>query len=914
MTTDGTVVEVTGVPLGDELAAAALVAATSITVDDAADFDENGGTLVINGQVIVYTACDDETGIITLAEGLDAAAAVGDRVELWDVTQAGVFAEWVARVELAEAIDNDDVVEATVAHTLVPYLPEGIRNPGEGEDVTLELDGYEWKLVGIDARNPVLDGTFLDPASLPGLPIPDGLAPPAVTTLQVVGGRGFISVRWDGVANPDNQPVRYELHMSESSSLVPVFNDPATLVLDTNSNLVAAVDALPPDNDPLMYFVPDPVTGEPTQDVQLYYFSVISYDADGDATPSPAFPGSMNQTVAADIAVRSLTGELLAAELVLGSLIATPGTTGARVELHPEGFHVHAADDEPLVIFPVDGSTNFFKGEASINVATIAQLLLSGTGHQLTPGSTLTLTGSTQAPSQQPTVTGNTYGTQTLDEDDFNDLKRGFWYDSASDHYFYGLKGFGPFPVQGSITEVDRNGATIGVHLPDDGIFILGIVKQGTDWWILGEDQNGVLSHDPDRFIVGRYNSSFVLQNSWTADLTGNPDADPAFGYDAIADRLMIAYTADTGQWRIDKFQRHTTGAIHSADSTHLSSTDYGGTAALAAVFRGSFDLGTDRHIMVAQNISGNQANVRVMTASTIADVASEYWPIANGAHLAGMTWDGNNFYHLSINGSLGNIVKYSDNFWTTEPSKWWVKNTLYDGTFETDPSPARSLTMTKRGRLVVSAEVPVGDADQIRVYVGRGSTLPSDANMFRQTDPGVGNNLSAKYDEVVFSGNNLGTARTPFPAGSLSDIAGADGTAIVDSESFGWKAYTPTLSNWTLGNGTLTGRYCKIGKLICFYASYTVGSTDTKSGNLVISIPENQAASWDGVSPVAWGSINDTSASDRRMVLGEHAGGGVEAVRFRQTGTTGVLITNTVPWTWATGDSAVVVGLYETD
>jgi hypothetical protein len=51
---------------------------------------------------------------------------------------------------------------------------------------------------------------------------------------------------------------------------------------------------------------------------------------------------------------------------------------------------------------------------------------------------------------------------------------------------------------------------------------------------------------------------------------------------------------------------------------------------------------------------------------------------------------------------------------------------------------------------------------------------------------------------------------------GSLKEVSGS------------WVAYTPTLTNITLGNGTLTGRYKQIGKLVFFEVTLTFGSTTT--------------------------------------------------------------------------------------
>jgi hypothetical protein len=70
--------------LGDTIASAASIGATTLTVRDVADFDEDGGYLRLNDVVLEYLSCDDDTSTITLAVALVAAAAVDDKVDAWD--------------------------------------------------------------------------------------------------------------------------------------------------------------------------------------------------------------------------------------------------------------------------------------------------------------------------------------------------------------------------------------------------------------------------------------------------------------------------------------------------------------------------------------------------------------------------------------------------------------------------------------------------------------------------------------------------------------------------------------------------------------------------------------------------------------------------------------------------------------
>lgn len=140
---------------GDALDEDALAGATTLVVGDAGDFDEDGGWLTINGQVVEYTAVDDDEGIITLATGLTAAADEGDAVHLWDPLYEEVVDYQEAQVELDGEHDNPEPVVAEVAEG-VGDLPEGDRG-GPGESCTLHLvsdddESDECEIVGVGGR------------------------------------------------------------------------------------------------------------------------------------------------------------------------------------------------------------------------------------------------------------------------------------------------------------------------------------------------------------------------------------------------------------------------------------------------------------------------------------------------------------------------------------------------------------------------------------------------------------------------------------------------------------------------------------------------------------------------------------------------------------------------------------------
>lgn len=122
------------------------------------------------------------------------------------------------------------------------------------------------------------------------------------------------------------------------------------------------------------------------------------------------------------------------------------------------------------------------------------------------------------------------------------------------------------------------------------------------------------------------------------------------------------------------------------------------------------------------------------------------------------------------------------------------------------------------------------------------------------------------------------------------------------------WQSYTPTMQVWTVGNGSLTGKYTQDGKLVTFKILYTVGSTSTfPAGSVKFSIPVTAKAAneyWPWPT-VAW----DVSAG-LPYLLGTLSTETGNTTRTFATG--GAVVSSTVPFTWATGDLLSIIGQYE--
>lgn len=137
------------------------------------------------------------------------------------------------------------------------------------------------------------------------------------------------------------------------------------------------------------------------------------------------------------------------------------------------------------------------------------------------------------------------------------------------------------------------------------------------------------------------------------------------------------------------------------------------------------------------------------------------------------------------------------------------------------------------------------------------------------------------------------------------------------------WTTFTPT---WTcattapaIGNGTLTGRYIKVGRLVICHYKFVAGSTTTfGTGNWMFSLPFDNATTNYPTNHHAVGTayLEDlaTSGYDGFLRIVSTYQNKIWINCFNATGTyygdSGC--TNTVPFTWASGDYIMMEFMYE--
>lgn len=146
----------------------------------------------------------------------------------------------------------------------------------------------------------------------------------------------------------------------------------------------------------------------------------------------------------------------------------------------------------------------------------------------------------------------------------------------------------------------------------------------------------------------------------------------------------------------------------------------------------------------------------------------------------------------------------------------------------------------------------------------------------------------------------------------TAADLNAAISTGIISTGLGAWTGYTPTWASSgtavSLVNGTITGRYIKIGRYVAFTGKMTAGSSTTfGTGSYSWTTPTSMDATSGNV-PSFYATIVDASPAARYMRTGILVSG----TAFQFFSEAGTVVGQTSPMTWASGDTITFAGWYE--
>lgn len=169
---------------------------------------------------------------------------------------------------------------------------------------------------------------------------------------------------------------------------------------------------------------------------------------------------------------------------------------------------------------------------------------------------------------------------------------------------------------------------------------------------------------------------------------------------------------------------------------------------------------------------------------------------------------------------------------------------------------------------------------------------------------------VDAKGDLIAASASDV-PARLAVGANDLL-LTAASGEATGLKYTGGWETWTPSFTNFTVGNGAVTARYQKIGKTVNYYLQVNLGSTSSVTGRIIWTYPINPVYANAGA--VGCGVIVDSGVGGFIAGLGGWSATQAYLATGNVTGTyTAESATSaTVPMTWTTNDFFFVNSSYE--
>lgn len=143
----------------------------------------------------------------------------------------------------------------------------------------------------------------------------------------------------------------------------------------------------------------------------------------------------------------------------------------------------------------------------------------------------------------------------------------------------------------------------------------------------------------------------------------------------------------------------------------------------------------------------------------------------------------------------------------------------------------------------------------------------------------------------------------TIYPAGTLVTAG------IIASEA--WTDWVPTLTNLTLGNGSVDAKFIKLGRTVFYRFLFTLGTTSAVGTNPQFTLPVAPVAAW--TVPFGIGSVilRDNGTAEYLGTVEVVSGSTVRPVTLGASSIV-TTITATVPMTWANTDNIWAYGTYE--
>lgn len=250
------------------------------------------------------------------------------------------------------------------------------------------------------------------------------------------------------------------------------------------------------------------------------------------------------------------------------------------------------------------------------------------------------------------------------------------------------------------------------------------------------------------------------------------------------------------------------------------------------------------------------------------------------------------------------------------------TNSTIFDETPSGTVNGSTTLFTAARGYVAGSLAVYINGIKQKR-GTHFTETSPASGTFTMSDAPLTGDDIMIDYQFNLNPSSNADTvdgihaSSTPtanqlYP---LNANAKLDPT-MLDTTLGTWQTWTPTFSNMTIGNATVTAKYIQIGKTVHFRLSVVLGSTSTIGTNPNFTLPVASAAYGATSGEILIGVANylqPATASWNGLIAWSSTTVGVW-VKLTVSGSniTKSGLSATSPYTWASGGELNATGTYE--
>ncbi len=717
--------------VGDSLAVVHASGVGVLEFENGYAFSEAGGEVAVIADdgtetVYVYSSMDDDASTLALVGTTSAAYSAGQRLE---PRPAQPFK--FAQVRFGADGEAEDAI---ATHDLQGYeaLGEGQREEDE-IDVEVEYRRGTLRIINVINRQPGIDaGTLV--GTVPPAALTDGNPPidaPVVTASPFA--IAAVEAEWDPLDPVDNpDPNEFLVHASLTS---PVPEDGSAYVYTTKSTVarVSAVGGAP---------LPAGVATE-------VFIKIQSADADGlgpfsgevSATTLTA-DGFITAEWIAAIAISAqqiITGKFSAGQALFGDFIEVDGDMSS-ITIYGDADHL-----VPLIQLRPEGSV--FRGQVIADDISVMQgLILQGIASQIAQGAGVTLMSGVASPATAPTLTAVTTQ-QTWPAVPAGYDERGIGWDATASRWLRLLT-----PKTGTKAGTCRVQRITAAGAYDSEI-TLANVPSVTEWAFnsicrMGSSYYTCVKDDIGGWSVVKFSTAGAYQAR-----------DFGIGYDPKGAPAIGTNTADTELWIVSSTSDPSIGDKLVLERLDASLVFIGGVLNIdwptsraddfTYVELATFDLGS-RLVYSA----GGSVYSAEYVASVWTEQSDETFALSAVAYPAGgVGHNGSNFF--STHGA-GVLHKYSS-YYPSASQKAYVDHADTGSGDITRPSPVANLAIPARRYLQVS--LPPGGASSSDVFMGLGTTQPSDSAMLKRAEALIDRNML--IDPTVAGGAAHSSLRT---------------------------------------------------------------------------------------------------------------------------------------------------------